>query len=494
MTFRLFSRAIAVRTVAVAITSGAILPAAHAQHGASADIPISPADMTPAGYAGALRALAADSVHAMRHVVNGHLVMRNDSVRAMTDSLARLWFASLHDVPVNRYQQLPMAIIAAYKGDDAEVQRRISAVLATPGLTTHERSWALGSAVQILLRTDTLATIARIQIARGYFAQLATIPLDISGFDQFQSLVALMEANTATNNVDQAIHDGLQAFAIPSQTNDYSLRASIVRQKAVVTLALLLSGQPGGMARVDSLRAVLTHYITLPPALADADPALRRLEGDARKDFDANMKKISFFGKPAAPFVATHWFNQPVPATVSDAAPNARIKSLDDGVIRIIGMGWFTCPWCQKEMHEFKRMQRLLPPGVELLYYEFTVGNWGSNLVDPAEEVEHLRHYNVDRKKYTYPIAIWAGPKDSTPDGGVLPRTSPMLAAYAFNAGPTILVVDGHGIVRNYTEGYDVYEGSLKPVIEQLIRERDHPGETFTPSAHPVSNRNATRS
>jgi len=457
-----------------------------------ADTLVSPAGMTPAGYAGTLQAIGADSVHALRFVMNGHLVMRHDSVRIVTDSLARVWFAALHDVPVNRYQQLPMAIIAAYKGDDAEVQRRIEAVLSTPGLPAKERAWALGYGVHIILETDTIATVSRIAIARGYLAKLADMPFEVSAIEQFHSLVSLMQASATLGNADQAIRDGLTAFGLAAKTNDYEIRASIARSKAVIALALLLSGQPNGTARIDSLSAALKRYITLSQASADADPALRRLEEEARKDFDANIKKVSYLGKPAAPFVATHWFNQPVPTATSSAAPDARIKPLDDGIIRIIGMGWFTCPWCQKEMHEFKRMQPLLPKGVQLLYYETIMGNWGGNFVSPSEEAEHLRHYNIDRKKYTYPFAIWAGPKDSTPDGGSLPRVSPMLAAYAFNAGPTIIVVDGHGIVRNYSEGYEVYEESLKDVIEQLVRERDHPGERFIPSGRPVNNANSS--
>jgi hypothetical protein len=118
--------------------------------------------------------------------------------------------------------------------------------------------------------------------------------------------------------------------------------------------------------------------------------------------------------------------------------------------------------------------QALLPPGVQMMYYEWTEGAWGTALAEPAEEVQHLKHYWLERKRYTVPMAIWAGPKDSTPDGGFMPRESPMKTALHISAGPTFFVLDGHGVVRHWQQGYYTYQKDMARVIDLLVQERDH--------------------
>jgi len=448
--------------------------------------------MTASGYAGALDLIAGDSVHAMHLVVNGHLVMRMDSLHAVVDSLAKLWAGRLHGVPIKGYQHLPMAMVSARAGDDATTVQHITALLSAPGISVEERAWVLASAVAIFLESDTLPTPVHIRTARTYYAQLQELPFESSVRERFVSLIGLMQAEAVTGELTQATQDGLDAYAFVGKTNNYDAKALMLRSGALVSLALLLSGQPHGIARIDSLVTALTPHVELPASLAN-DSLARYVVQDVRRDFFIMAKKMSFFGKPAPAYVATHWLNQPQPTEISDAAAGARVKPLNDGVIRIIAMGWFTCPWCVKEMHEFQKMLPHLPKGVELNYYEFTLGDWGGELVEPQEEAEHLRRYMLERKKYTYPITIWAGPKDSTPDGGRLPRKSPTTSAFAFTGGPTLVITDGHGIVRYYNSGYQKYEPALRAIVDYLVSERDHPGAVLAaplsvPVASPGSN------
>jgi hypothetical protein len=206
----------------------------------------------------------------------------------------------------------------------------------------------------------------------------------------------------------------------------------------------------------------------------------RVFEKSVYSGFEYNNAKILTLGKTAGQsYVATHWLNQPVPPLHSDAAPNARIKRLDDGVIRIIGIGWKTCPWCGKAVAEMRHW--VLPAGVEREYISFTEGVWGNKPVEPAEEAEHLINYFVKVKRVNYPVAIWAGPLDTLFDGGVTPRPAPWWKAMLGNEGPLFVVTDGHGIVRFRFPGYSTY-APYKRIIDILVAERARQGAGPVPA------------
>jgi hypothetical protein len=265
----------------------------------------------------------------------------------------------------------------------------------------------------------------------------------------------------------QAVQQGFAAYALLPQTPDYATRVMMTTNSGLTPLAVLLSGQKTGRAQIDSLLALLTSVFTPSPAVLASDTALHTLIDNYRVEFTEMTKLIHFFGQSAAPFVATHWFNQPVPTPVYSAAPNARIKALDDGVIRILVLCSFGCPHCIKFMHELQRMQSILPTGVEIDHYVP-----GETAGDPNAEAERYRHVWLDRRHYTFPIAVWAGPLDTTGDGSLIQRSSPMIVAYGTRGTPTILVIDGHGIVRYATFGEQLYRDNLKGVIDVLVRER----------------------
>jgi hypothetical protein len=101
-----------------------------------------------------------------------------------------------------------------------------------------------------------------------------------------------------------------------------------------------------------------------------------------------------------------------------------------------------------------ERIRKAAPSNVQVWYVTQTEGSWGATVYSPNDESQHLEHYYVERKHYGMPIALWAGPKDSTQDYGSLPRDNPSAAAYPIQATPTFIVVDGKGIVRHISIGY----------------------------------------
>jgi hypothetical protein len=116
--------------------------------------------------------------------------------------------------------------------------------------------------------------------------------------------------------------------------------------------------------------------------------------------------------------------------------------------------------------------QWVLPPGVEILWLEFTEGIWGGKAVEPDEEIRSLTHWFLQERHVTYPVAIWAGPLDTLFDGGVEPRENPFHAHVLMtNWTPDVVITDGHGIVRFHSAGNDTY-AAFKRTIDLLIVER----------------------
>jgi len=444
------------------------------------DLPLTAAQMTPSGYLAAAHELADDSVHGMHLVLQGHRIMQRDSVTLAVDAMTRQWIVALQREPIGAFQRMQMAALHIRVGQDDAAAARIAAVLATPHLEDRERGWVLASAIDDFLGADSVPTPARLARARAYYAQLCMLPPAVTLGSRFAALGEFMEALARMGRPTEAIQTGLQAYTLLSEATDDELRIRLATSGMFVSLSLLLSGQPHGRARIDSLATVLQQAALLPPAVAARDPALAGFARQAQQDLSGLFHRVAILGRPGVPLIATHWLNQPVPTVSSDAAPGAHAKAVNDGVIRIIGFGWLSCPWCKRAMIQMQHELGQVPFGVSLEYYEYTEGQWGGRFVEPEEEVAHLRHYFLERRKFTYPIAIWAGPKDSTPDGGRVSRKSPTVRAYSVSAGPTFIVLDAHGIVRDFQEGYRGYD-AFKKTIEQLLRERDHPGAPVTP-------------
>jgi len=444
----------------------------------TADPAVPASQMTAASYAAAMESIAwsNESTHGLHPVVNGHLILRSDSVAIVVDSMTRVWLAALHQSHAEPPRmQLNLAALQFYLGRDTEAIQGIARWLAQPGATVEDSAVAFGMAVDFATRTfgGAAPTSARVALARQYVTRLEALPVQATQA-LFGARTTMLRAYMGTGEADSAVAVGLRAYAMLPRIRSYELRARLASGEAIVDLAQVLAGRPHGLAKIDSLLAFVKQQLVPPPTLVAQDTALPRLAQALQEEFANSEAKLRWFGHQAPPIVATHWFNQPRPSVVSDAAPGAHVLPIADGTIRIIGFGWLGCPGCMVAMAKLERDQHLLPRGVTLQYYEWTLGAWGSNFAEPEEEAEHLRHLWLERKHFTFPIMIWAGPKDSTAGGGLLPRESPTKVALNIDAGPTFIVIDGHGIVRHRQPGYGGYTHDFEKLITELVRERAH--------------------
>jgi len=437
--------------------------------------------MTIEGYVEELEAAAyLDTLHGGGHaVVHDQLVPRTDSIWRQIDSLVRRHVAELNNAALAPRYFLGLAHLELQLGQDAAAEQHLQAWLRTPGVKTVDSVIAFRLMVEGLLRRDVTTT--RIASARQYLARLTAFPPTVSAGALFAGRLVMMGMFDGRGQTDSAVAWGLKAYAVV-QTLPYDDRAwKIVSSGfSLVALVRALAGLPNGDTRIDSLLTVLKVAVVPRPAEAAQDTTLTRYYQQAIAPRAEDLfGKVAWMGKPMPPFVATHWLNVAQPVTVSDAAPGARTLQLDDGVIRIIGFGWFTCGGCQWALRMVQRSLGDLPPGVQVIFNERSMGNFNGDFCTPDEEAEDLRKWYVERKHLTFPIAIWAPVKDSTPGGGLVPRESPLWRALRISVGPTVYIVDGRGVIRYLGFGFDqpyskmTAEEPLRIALEAIVRERE---------------------
>jgi len=468
---------------------------------------VTAAEMTPAGfYEGMFQFVTSrDSIHGMRPYLGGHFTVRYDSVLRVTDSLTHAWLRALDGTAIAPRSRFYMAALHIQVDQDAEAERDIALWLASPEVTIQDTVRAWFYAINLFTGRDGFPgkmpspTPAQVRIARTYLTRLEALPFTATHQTLFAARMNMMEAYIAHGPVDSAIPAGLRAYDLLSRLPTWEERALAASSGHIINLARAMAALPDGAQRINALVTRLKQELVVPPALLAKDPTLQQRARGFQARMSDNEERFRYFGRPMPPLVATHWFNQPTPATPTSDAPNARALRVDDGIIRIIGFGYFGCPACMIAMGRVQHDQTLLPKGVQVLYYDYALGSWGGELVEPDVEAEHLRQFYLERKHYTFPIAVWAGLRDSTPAGGLLPRPSPTILALHICGGPFFLVLDGRGIVRHWQQGYQGYRGggetSIEAIVNQLRRERDgaqdqNPGLTAppsTPSSPPAS-------
>jgi len=429
------------------------------------DVPVitlPPADLGPAVLGKAEESMSEQATKPqMSPVYHGRLVTRYDTVKFVVDSMVRDWTMTMEPSTVRGYNSAPAAWLNARIGHDSLVRQYVAAALATPGLTATDRAWVLRTTIEALLMPSPAPTPAHVALARELIAHMRLLPSRTVALELFIALSNLMQAESRIGNVGAAVHSGLEAYALVAAANYETRRAMFIREDTFLRLAMLLSFQPAGQKTLDSLIATLKPLLTIPPAEAAQDSLLHHLTPGMVQAFDHAVTIAMRFGRPAVPFVATHWVNQQVPGTLSSEAPNARIKSLDDGVSRLILFGFLGCASCAEIMKRFQKITATLPPGEGVESYEVTRGFWGDTLAAPDVEAEHLRRFFVEGLHYTFPIAIWAGPLKATPDGFTCPKRSPTLQEYSLAAGGRILLIDGHGILR-----WEATLGSTSDIVD----------------------------
>jgi len=450
----------------------------------SVEVTLPAPQLTATAYAGFLSLIIrGDSAHNWHLVADAHFVMRQDSARSLADTLARRWVSALRaGPPVPRYQRVPMLWLEARIGDLTAVKRGADSLLAKPGISDEERAWILRNAVLGLLesRTDTIPGPEAIALARAYAKQLDVLPPDLVDDIRFTAHTGFMGWAWHRGDVAQAVADGWSAYAVLAHTPAYRMRANIVRDGGFThqVFATLLAGQPNARHLIDSLTTILTDAVVLPPDVAAKDSTLVWEFEYTRGTLSNVLPVLALLGNPAPPLVATHWFNQaapsakPVASVAGATVATARERSLADGNIHIIEYGFYGCPSGPPAARHLQELLPTLPTGVDVQYYTSTTGSWGGSFVEPDVEAEHLRKFWVEHMKIRFPITVWAGAKVQTPDGGTLPQASPTIDAYRFSACPTMVIVDGHGIVRAYGVSTQVLEDIVRLVDAERTAER----------------------
>jgi len=450
--------------------------------------------ITSLGYADAMNHVI-DSVWGIFPVVHGHLVVRRDSAIVVADSMTRTWSVALVRAGAPHHIELFSSALLSFRtGHDAEAQRCIAEWLATPGLSAHDSAGILRTSVELFFDLltpvnlrDSLPSPARTTIAHQYLARLEAMPRSVSAVSLFGVYDDLMQLYLSRGLVDTTIAYGKRAFTLPAHVTDYHQRFTMATTGGpLLTLALALSAYPDRYQRtMDSLITTLQSYATAPvPPIYAQYPWNMNYVAAQRSKFEGAVELVRTLGRPVPTLIATHWFNQPAPLITSDVVPGARIKPLNDGIVRLIGFGFFGCLGCQLAMKEWERFQHQLPAGAEVLFYDRSEGFWGGDLIEPAAEAEHLRHFYVERKHYTFPIAVWAGPKVANDEGGHVPLFSPTMSALGFFGGPHFIIVDGNGILRYRSDAWSDVE--MLRVLTQLTRER-HQTAAIVPAATSIS-------
>jgi len=395
---------------------------------------------------------------------------------------AQAWVQTLQATPAKGIQLDPMGSLYVAAGQDALARQQFATRLSTPGLSLADRAYTLLLATKLFAQPEQPT---RIHAAEQYLAQLNQLPPDAMRW-QAQGEFAIATAYYyAGDGAAVLTHMHRLVAFIPRLS--FPLRGEFYVQSQFVMMADVLSGMPDGRHVIDSLGTWLLSYATPSPELLARNPGYAGLGKSMQDHFHDDLALTALLGRSAPNIVATHWYNAPAPGT-RDAVSGATTTSLADGTIHLLEFGDFTCPFCIKALPSMEHIHQTMP-SVKVWYVTQSLGFWGNSLCSPEFEAEHLAHFYVTQKHYTFPIALWAGPKDSTAAGGVLPRKDPSFEHYAIVGTPTFVIVDGHGIVRHISSGYGVgiTEPMLLRSVRYLIAEATQPSVSHTPPAPTAS-------
>jgi len=377
----------------------------------------------------------------------------------------RTWVTSLQGTAQRGLQIDAMGVIAVRAGDDAAAQQQFAARLATPGLSIGDRAYTAYLAVKTFVRDP--ANTARLEIARTYVTMLDTIPLTPEAmWYRFTGHRDLAVSYYARRDSAVVVREILAADAvIPSIP--FHQRYWPARRAGLLIFAEMVSSQPNAKARVDSLKKFLTAAFTAPPALAAQDSEYVWMSQGYLGWINEDTHQLDLLGKKGAVIVGTYWYGMPAPAADNPVAPGAKNFAVDDGHIRVIEFGERSCAPCMGALPALRRVHAAAPPEVQFLYVTETEGSWGADLVEAPVEVEHLRNLFLTKEKLNMPLAIWAGPKQRGSDNTFVPMGSPNYFTY-ISATPTLVVTDGHGIVRHV--GAPIGDEAEKDLVEKLRR------------------------
>jgi hypothetical protein len=394
-------------------------------------------------------------------------LVRPDSIEPAIKDKTHAWITQLQASPAKGIQLDPTGELYVADGQDAVAKQQFAERLATKGLSADDRAYTLLLATRVFAHPENAE---RITTALGYMAQLDAMPNSVIMF-KFKGRVSLGEAYYVTGDGPAVTTQLTKALAMTPQI-PFERRKPVFVQSPIAMLADVLSGDPSGHARIDSIGKALLPLATATPEQIASDSAYFWYSRFFTEEFKGTLQLTAHLGQPAPVVTAMHWYNTDAPTVVSAAAPGAHSKTLGDGVIRLMEFGEYSCYPCRMALPGMERIRKASPSNVQVMYVTQTEGSWGATAYAPDDEAQHLQHYYVERKHYGMPIALWSGPKDSTIDYGFLPRENPSAKAYPIQATPTFVVIDGKGIVRHISIGYSrEVEKLLSSDIQYLVGE-----------------------
>jgi hypothetical protein len=379
---------------------------------------------------------------------------------------AHRWVETLKAAPVIGIQLDPMGTLAVKVGQDGLAKQQFAARLTTFGLSTADRAYTYLQAIAAF--SAHADNQERMRTALAYVPQLDALSNDVA-LEKFHARIILANAYFSVGDgtsVLKQLNEALPRFArLPFDERNWG-----VMHATFVLLGNVLSGQPNGRAKIDSIAKWLAGYVEAPPELAAKNPSYYTYRSNTNRGFfDNAVNLVGYLGRQAPDIEAQYWFNTDAPATPSGLDPKARKKVLNDGKIRVMEYGHYGCPGCLASLPGMERIRKAAPSSVEVWYVAIEGDVWGATPQTPDQMAEHYHNYYVKRKKYGLPIAIWIGERSDDVNGGTSNAGSPTFSAYDFRGWPWFIVTDGKGIVRFIQMGLS--ESLLTNTMRYLVAE-----------------------
>jgi hypothetical protein len=180
------------------------------------------------------------------------------------------WVASLQNAPVVGIQLDPSGTLSVVVGKDAVAKQQFATRLATPSLSLDDRAYTLLTAVKAFA-TDA-SDRARMQIAHQYAAVLDSMPVAVIS-RQFYAHGHLGRVYYDAGDTQHAIAELSATMAIVPKIPFLKRRwwGAHEINEYYLLFADVLSGQPNGRARIDTLDALLVEAARAPQSLLQHD-------------------------------------------------------------------------------------------------------------------------------------------------------------------------------------------------------------------------------
>jgi hypothetical protein len=237
-----------------------------------------------------------------------------------------------------------------------------------------------------------------------------------------------------------------------------------------MTLCLALSGQPGGIAKIQELNKKRMQQTKVPPELMTRDStawAIAQMWGERQVKEDAAVSER--LGLPGTPLFADYWINR-------GPTRDSQTVAVNDGKIRIIELGGLGCEGCVLAMFMLERLGKKFP-GLESVTIQMSGTTRGNRVVGAKVVADDIANHILSKMHLTYPYGIKMpnGTQPTEDDGEIATYNTEIFGVgeYPMLGGkPTLYIVDGHGVIRFVCVGAGLErERQFERVLEFLQKE-----------------------